>query len=238
LNLSLLALAVAPGVAICLFIYAKDKYNKEPTRLLIGSFIRGVLCTLPAIAIQMLLHVNLDEVKQLPWWKVAVFAFGVVAISEELCKYVAVKWYAWRKPEFDEPFDGIVYAVMVSMGFATLENIGYVYEHGVATGIMRMFLAVPAHATFGVLMGYYMGLAKFSLGAQQTKYLLLSRFWPIVFHGSYDFFLFVGDTLLHFAGAVFSFYIAVRLSRLAIKKHQALSAAAHQRNSELEPPLS
>jgi protease PrsW len=237
-NLTLLALAIAPGIAICLFIYAKDKYNKEPIGLLIGSFIRGMLCTIPAIGIQLLFDTDLDDVKVLPIWKVAVFAFGVVAISEELCKYLAVKWYAWRKPAFDEPIDGIVYAVMVSMGFATLENVGYVLEHGFATGVMRMFLAVPAHATFGVLMGYYMGLAKFSEPGKQPQYLFLSRFWPVIFHGSYDFFLFVGDGLIHFAGAVFSFFIAIRLSRLAIKKHQALSASAHQAQAQNNLPQS
>ena len=79
-------------------------------------------------------------------------------------------WYAYRKKEFDEPFDGIVYAVMVGMGFATVENISYVSQYGLMTGIMRLFMAVPAHASFAIIMGYFMGKARFS--AKKENFLL------------------------------------------------------------------
>jgi len=110
----------------------------------------------------------------------------------------------------------------VGMGFATLENIGYVYQNGMGTGILRMFLSVPAHATFAVLMGYYMGLAKFD-ETNRKKYLLLAILLPVLFHGTFDFFLFLGSTPLHFVGAIASFIVAIRLSRKAIRKHRDLS---------------
>ena len=220
--MGLLALSIAPGIAICLFIYFKDKYNKEPLWMLLVSFVLGMFSTIPALIVQIGSGISLESLAGKGLVQVAIFAFLVVALSEEVSKYAMVRLFAFNKKAFDEPFDGIVYAVMVSMGFATLENIGYVYQHGMATGIMRMFLSVPAHATFGVLMGYQMGLAKFD-STNRGIHLLLAILLPVLFHGLFDFFLFLGNTGLHFAGALLSFYVAIRLSRRAIRSHQQRS---------------
>jgi RsiW-degrading membrane proteinase PrsW (M82 family) len=141
-----------------------------------------------------------------------------------------LRYYAFPKKTFDEPYDGIVYSVMVGMGFATVENIGYVYQHGINTALLRMFLSVPAHATFAILMGYFVGKAKF-IPEKRFYYLFMGLFWATFFHGTYDFFLFlqgglvssyISDGLL-FLGAVVSFIIAISLSRRAIKEHVATS---------------
>ena len=116
---------------------------------------------------------------------------------------------------------------MAGMGCATLENIGYVLEHGLGTGIMRMFLSVPAHGTFAVLMGYHIGLARFD-AANKRKHMILAIFWPVLFHGTFDFFLFVGKTWMHFAGALVSFIVAIRLSFKLIRRKQMLSRDHHQ----------
>ncbi len=228
--MNLLALAIAPGIAICIFIYLKDKYNREPLGLLLVSFILGILSTVPALILQVLNNTTLESLAGKPLIDVAIFAYLVVALSEEGSKYLAIRFFAYRRKAFDEPFDGIVYAVMVGMGFATLENIGYVAENGISTGIMRMFLAVPAHATFAIMMGYFMGLAKFDV-ANRRKYLFLAILLPVIFHGTYDYFLFLGNTILNFAGAVVSLIVAISLSKKAIGKHQALSKAMHGKNN-------
>ncbi len=220
--MGLLALAIAPGIAICLFIYLKDKYNKEPVGLLIGSFFMGVLAIIPAVVIQLALTRPVEEIMGEGVFYTAVFSYLIVGLSEEGSKFLAIRFVPYRRKAFDDPFDGIVYAVMVGMGFATLENIGYVMEHGVGTGILRMFLSVPAHATFAVLMGYHMGLAKFDR-VNRSKYMILAIFWPVFFHGTFDFFLFVGSTWLHFGGAVVSFIVAVKLSLKLIRRKQKLS---------------
>ena len=222
--MGLLALALAPGIAICIFIYVKDKYNKEPLGLLILSFVMGMLAIIPAIIIQLALTKPIENMmgEGIPY--TLVFAFLIVALSEEGSKFLAVRFIPYKRKAFDDPFDGIVYAVVISMGFATLENIGYVTQHGIGTGILRMFLSVPAHATFGVLMGYHIGLAKFD-PANRKKYMRLAIFWPVFFHGTFDFFLFVGNTWLHFGGAVVSFIVAVKLSLKLIKRKQDLSQA-------------
>ncbi len=220
--MGLLALAIAPGIAICIFIYLKDKYNKEPLGLLVMSFILGMLTIIPAIVLEKKFGLSIDALGGASLSSVALFAYSVVALSEEGCKFLVLRLYCYPKKAFDDPFDGIMYAVVVSMGFATLENIGYVLEHGIGTGITRMFLSVPAHATFAVLMGYHVGLAKF-YPARRGWYLLLGILWPVIFHGTFDFFLFIGNSLLHFAGALASFIIAIYLSRRAIRKKQVIS---------------
>ena len=222
--MGLLALSIAPGFAICIFIYLKDKYNREPIGLLIVSFILGMFSVIPAIIIQLLSGISIESLTGKTISEVAFFAFLVVALSEELSKFIMVRYFAYRRKAFDDPFDGIIYAVMVSMGFATLENIGYVSQHGMATGIVRMFLSVPAHATFAVLMGYQLGLAKFD-SKNKNWHLLMAIVWPVLFHGLFDFFLFLGNTLLHIGGSILSFIVAIRLSRKAIRKHQAASKA-------------
>ncbi len=223
--MGLLALAIAPGLAICIFIYLKDKYNKEPFGLMLMSFIFGMLSIIPPLIIQ-LSYGNLptEAGAAANTLSVAFFAYLVVALSEEGSKYAVVRLYCYPRKAFDDPFDGIVYSVIVSMGFATLENVGYVLQHGVGTGITRMFLSVPAHATFAVLMGYHFALAKFNPKNKGLNFLL-ALVWPVVFHGTFDFFLFLGNSLLHFAGALASFVIAIYLSRRAIRKKQALSKA-------------
>lgn len=227
-----IALAVAPGLAICLFIFHRDAYNREPKLNLLVSFFLGVLSIVPAFFIETAFDGSLGS----SITDQAVKAFFVVALTEELCKFSVLRLYAYRRKSFDEPFDGIVYSVMASMGFATLENIMYVINsaqagQGYQVALLRMFLSVPAHATFGVLMGYHVGRAKFET-RKSTRLMLLGLFWAVLFHGAYDTFLFwqqspeiepyVSDMLL-FLGAVISFIVALRLSWKLIGKHRLLS---------------
>jgi RsiW-degrading membrane proteinase PrsW (M82 family)/ribosomal protein S18 acetylase RimI-like enzyme len=225
--MDLIALAIAPGIAICLFIFHRDAYNREPKRNLFAAFLLGAATVFPAAGIETGLNIYLDNTIK----STAISAFLVVALTEELGKFVVLRFYAYPKKSFDEPLDGIVYGIMIGMGFATLENILYVQKFGMQTAFLRMFLAVPAHATFGVLMGYHAGNAKFD-AANSTKFLLTGLLWAVLFHGLYDFFLFlqgnpyikdyISDLLL-FAGAVASFIIAIRLSLKHIKRHRLLS---------------
>ena len=218
--LILLALAVAPGLAIAIFIYWKDKFEKEPKRLLIISFILGMVSILPAILLEgagQMLGFNGSG----SMITTAVYAFIVVGLSEEGSKFFFLRIYPYRQKDFNEPFDGITYAVMVSMGFATVENIFYVFEFGPGNALIRMFTAVPAHATFGVIMGYYVGLAKFSRNPAANFFRAL--FFAALMHGAYDFFLMVGNVPLMASGALISLYLGVRYSLRAIKLHQQQS---------------
>jgi protease PrsW len=146
-------------------------------------------------------------------------------LIEEAVKFFVVFRFLYPKKDFNEPFDGITYAVMASMGFATLENIAYTVDYGAATGVLRMFTAVPAHAAFGVIMGYYLGLAKFN-PEKSGRYLVYALFFPAILHAAYDFPLLLEDNLLgswtnyKIIGALFTLVVAILLSRNAIKIHQ------------------
>src|ERR1700761_6923203 len=157
----LIALAIAPGVAVCLFIYSLQRLGKGSMRYLVTAFILGAAATLPALAAQLLS----EDVRNDPWhhsiWSYLWYAFGVVALSEEGSKFLVLRFYAYPQKVFCEPFDGVIYCVMIGMGFATVENIEYVYKFGLETGVSRFFLAIPAHAAFAVLVGYPVGRAKF-----------------------------------------------------------------------------
>ena len=146
----LLALSIAPGIAISLYIFLKDRFNREPHLNLLICFLLGCLSVLPAILIQLLTVKPVERLMGEGILYTAVFAYLIVGLSEEWSKYIMLRSYAYPRKSFDEPFDGIVYSVMIGMGFATVENILYVQQHGLGTAVVRMFLSVPAHATFAV----------------------------------------------------------------------------------------
>ncbi|NRD21399.1 PrsW family intramembrane metalloprotease [Winogradskyella eckloniae] len=220
--MNLLLLAVAPVFSIILYIYVQDKHEKEPRGLLISSFLLGaIISILIVFGLYFFTNRFIPITDQFSIWQQFIQAFVVVALSEEFSKYAIVKYFAQPKKAFNEPYDGIIYAVMVSMGFACTENIMYVIDGGYETAILRAFTAVPAHATFGILMGYYMGKAKFSnnrLVLNVTGLLLAT-----LFHGAYDFFLFINFIPGISIGAFISLAVAIVLSKKAIKKHQDIS---------------
>lgn len=219
--LSLLAIALAPGIAIGIYIYLKDKHEREPLSLLLISFFYGVLSTAVTLAIswplEFLVTINQQNV-------VHQFgnAFFKVALVEEFSKFIFIRFVLYYNKNFNEPFDGIVYACMVGMGFATLENILYVFQYGAPTGFIRMFTAVPAHATFAVLMGYFLGKAKFT-HRKEIYYSFVALLTPTVFHGAYDYFLFIAYVPGIWVGAALSLIVALFLSGKAIKLHQQSS---------------
>lgn len=216
--MDLLLFAIAPIFIVVLYIYFKDKYEREPRRLLLLNFSLGAVVS---ILITTIMYFVFDMVLPLTnktsITEQFIKAFFVVGFSEEFSKYLIVRYYSQKHKEFNEPFDGIVYAVMVSMGFAATENLFYVLEGGVSTAVLRAFTAVPAHATFGILMGYFMGKAKFS--NNKIVLNLSGLFLAILFHGAYDFFLFINFIPGVWVGAFISLFIGVLLSRKAMKVH-------------------
>ncbi len=217
--MTLLFSALAPILFVLIFIYFMDKYEKEPVRLLLFNFFLGAIVS---IIITTILYVIIDIPLPLrnhtSVFEQFIKAFFVVGLTEEFSKYIVVRYYAQPHEEFNEPFDGIVYAVMVSMGFAATENIMYVYQSGLETAIIRAFTAVPAHATFGILMGYFIGKAKFS--NNRVILNLTGLLLAALFHGTYDFFLFIDFIPGIWVGAFISLFIGIVLARKAIIRHQ------------------
>lgn len=226
---NLLGLTIGPGLAIAIFIYWKDKLDPEPRKLLIRAFLLGCVSILPAIVFNMILKNFLNVEVSASLMETFVYAFFVVGVAEELSKFIFLRWNLFLRPEFDEPYDGITYSVMIGMGFATLENIMYVYQSSDAYNVafMRAFTAVPAHATFAIAMGYYTGLAKFN-SAQRNLYLLKGLALAVIMHGFYDFLLMQSNYPQIAAGAFISLAISVYFSMKAIKLHQQNSPHAKE----------
>lgn len=215
----LVLLSIAPALLIIIYIYYSDKYDKEPKHLLFICFLLGAI---GSILIASVSHLFVSQYypeidKQIIWVQFCK-AFIVVALVEEFSKYIFVRYFAQRHKEFDEPYDGIMYAVMVSMGFAVTENLAYAFQGGVEVALYRAFTAVPAHATFGIIMGYYMGKAKFS--RYRVKFNLLGLALATCFHGIYDFFLFINYIPGISIGAFVSLAVGLLLSQKAIRLHQ------------------
>jgi len=219
--LKLISLAIAPVFAIIIYVYYHDKYDKEPLSLLIKLFFWGCLSVIPAIILEKIAGAMFIS---MPYsvYSVAFLSFIGIGFSEEFSKFIFVRFFSYKSKHFNEPFDGIVYSVMVSMGFAAVENIMYVVKGGYTVGWLRMFTAVPAHACFGILMGYYIGLAKFSSGFKWL-FMINGLILAALLHGAYDYFLILRD----YEGLViFSFitlFISVIFSLKAMKKLKAKS---------------
>jgi len=186
--LILLLLALAPGLFLLWYFRHRDKYEPEPKKKILLIFLLGALMVIPAIIIEVILEHGVNAICS-GIVNIFIISFIVVGPIEELLKFFVVKRWVYNSVEFDEVMDGIVYTVSASLGFATLENIFYVLEHGIGTGIIRAFLAVPGHAFYGAIMGYYLGWAKFNKN-KAAKLITAGILLAVAFHGLYDFLLF------------------------------------------------
>lgn len=192
----ILLTALLPIVILVFYIYHKDKNSPEPSGQLVKAFFYGVL-SIP-LSLSISIPLGLMGIYQTGATNILgsiSTAFFGAAIPEEIAKFF-VLWLVLRKnPYFDEKMDGIVYAVCVSLGFAALENIMYLFSNAesyLSVGIARAIFAVPGHFCFGILMGYYYSLAKFyPKSATKNKALVLIA--PIIAHGLYDSILFILD---------------------------------------------
>jgi RsiW-degrading membrane proteinase PrsW (M82 family) len=186
--MGILFASLAPVFIILFYIYFRDKYEKEPIGLLVKAVLLGMLVVIPVAGVERFLVWIMPELGRVGG--AAYHAFLVAGATEELFKYLALYLLIWKSPSFNEQFDGIVYAVFVSLGFAAVENVMYVMEAGVQTAVIRAVTAVPAHALFWVTMGYYFGIARRYEELRRT-YLRYAILVPLLLHGVYDFILMV-----------------------------------------------
>ena len=216
--MDLIILSLAPVFIIGGYIYFRDKYDREPIRLLLLALLSGALAAIPILFIEQFLNgfSGLFPGVFAAAWK----AFAVAGFTEELFKFIALYLLIWKSPEFNDKFDGIVYAVFVSLGFAAVENVLYVTGNGFSTGITRAVTAVPAHAIFGVTMGFYFGMAKF-FEKERSVLRKKALFFPMLLHGVYDFILFTGFawlTIVFISFLVYLYYSAFNRIKILSKQ--------------------
>lgn len=218
-----LAFGFAPGLAIMIYIFWKDRLNKEPLHLLVLCFLAGVFAIVPAILLELTFGRIFPDLAQGNVLQIALHAFIGVGLMEEFSKMYALKKVVWKSNHFDEPFDGITYSVMVAMGFASAENIAYIWQaneagNGIAVAGLRAFTAVPAHASFSIIMGCFLGFAKF-VPQKSILYQTIALLLATAFHGAYDFFLFTQEMTGTILGAMLSLVFGLYYSQKAIRIH-------------------
>lgn len=196
-------LAILPSIFLSSRVLAYDRVEKEPTGLLIKLFCMGMFTCIPAAIIEAFGAGIIASVATSERMVSLLMFMFLVPVAEEGMKYLALR-RTHDDPNFNYTFDGIVYAVMVGLGFATLENIVYVLEYQtLETAIMRGILSVPLHCTCAVFMGYYYGVARGQetrgSESEASRARTLSLLVPFLIHGFYDYSL---DTESLFASAM------------------------------------
>lgn len=255
----LLAISLMPSIALMVYVYKKDRCEKEPLKLLALLFGVGVFSCIPAIICELIfdsVNTNLFKIigfsaAQEDLGKNIIYQFVDnflgVALFEEFFKWLFMYLVTRNNKNFNSLFDGIVYAVFVSMGFASFENIFYVLEGGLSTAAIRAVTSIPGHMFFGVFMGYYYGqwhLQKVASDYEKIyakcglitikppafsggKYMALCLIVPILFHGFYDFCLSVDSALFNLVFFIFLIFLYIK-SFSTIKKMSASDIADHK----------
>ncbi len=249
----LVAAALFPAVALCIFVFAKDRVEKEPLGLLLLLLGLGALSCFPAAIIEELFLGIIDSIftplgtatddgvilpDNLYNIYLAIKSFIGIALVEEGCKFVILYFATRKNRNFNSFFDGLIYSIFVSLGFAALENVLYVTEYGFINAIMRGILSVPGHMFFAVLMGYYYSLWKIHDGAENIerglksngmifsikppftskKYLGYGMILAALAHGFYDFYCFASEewtTILYIFVIFLYIYCFRKINRMS-----------------------
>ncbi|MEA5051755.1 MAG: PrsW family intramembrane metalloprotease [Oscillospiraceae bacterium] len=216
--------AVVPAVFLMRYIYEKDTVEKEPPMLLLALVFSGVCAALASIVLESLGVSVLNSLVDAnsPAYTV-ILAFLVVAVVEEGTKFILLKLRTWRDPNFNYRFDGVIYAVFVSLGFAAFENIKYVFGYGLSVAFPRALLAIPGHMGFAVFMGIFYGRAKLceSRGDKAGKIANLAAGYiiAVLLHGFYDSCAMLGTTLA--TGMFIAFVVLMYVVVLRLIKREA-----------------
>ena len=229
----LLILSILPVIILMIYIYRQDKYQKEPIKSLAKAFIGGIL----AILVDIVLVTCINMIYQSD--TVFYSAFLEAGIPEELSKLIIFLIFIWRDKNFDEYMDGIVYACFIGLGFACIENIMYVFEAaeesvgaGIGTGVVRALLSVPGHFLFGVVLGYFLALAKFG---KKPIYILLGLLAAATCHGLFDWLLMASDAVGEVIGT--ALYIVFLWGDFKLWKLGVKYIRKQQENSRLQAEI-
>lgn len=215
--------AIFPVALLCYFVYKKD-INKEPKGLLAKLFCFGMLTCFPAAFAETALSgIFPTENPDIGIVQMLINVFIGIALMEEGFKWIVTKACGYNSKEFDEIYDIILYAVFVSLGFACLENVLYVLQYGMSNAVMRAVTSIPGHASFGVIMGYFLSKAKINQLNGNTnnvnKNLVLSIIMPTLLHAIYDAILMAGLSTIIFlvfdiAMVAYCFVLVDKMSRV------------------------
>lgn len=200
--------AIFPPLLVIFLIYRNDLYEKEPHDLIIKTFLLGCFSVIPMILLEIITTAFIKNTFLLS-------LFGI-ALVEEGVKYVSLYFYNYKNKDFNEPYDGIIYSVSLTMGFALVENLMYVFgsPDGEVISVSRMLTAIPLHACCGIIMGYYLGKSK--MQTNNNLNFALALILPVIIHCFYNYFIFIDIFILTLVVLAIAIYYSIK----AIKEHQ------------------
>lgn len=179
--LALFSTGIAPVFALMSFFYLKDRFT-EPMSLIVKTFLFGALLVFPIMFIQYgFMAENLTDNSFFE-------SFFLSGLIEEFFKWFVFMYVIFHHTDFDAHYDGIVYAVSISLGFAAVENLLYLFTNGIEHAFTRAFFPVSSHALFGVMMGYHLGKAKMN-NRYRNWNIFLALLVPFLLHGTYNYIL-------------------------------------------------
>lgn len=218
-TLILIILAVAPCLAIAFFIYLKNELKPSPPKMLLLSVFYGVLSFFLTMVIGLALH-KYTNIESDSLSDQMIKALVFVGLVEEGSKFLFLRGIVFHNKHFTQPFDGIVHAVMIGMGFAVAENLLYMYN-GSSGGslIVRMVTAVPAHAAFAVIMGYFVGEAKIFVSSS-FLYATMGLLFAAFAHGYYDYFLLDSNMPGLWWQSIAALLIVIGITYYALKRRE------------------
>ncbi|NUM53649.1 MAG: PrsW family intramembrane metalloprotease [Candidatus Hydrogenedentes bacterium] len=240
-----LALALVPSWLLVRYFHDRD-YYPEPPRVIWTTFALGALTVIPVLLFVFPMMKLLPQPESHVGFAFQ-FAFLYAAIPEEFFKLMVLLGYSLRRRDFDEPMDGLVYGAVASQGFAALENVMYSFAGGVSIAVARAFTAVPAHACMGIIMGYFVGRARFE-PERRTALIVTGYLAATLVHGIYDTPLMVinaivmqfgeiPEDLSTLAGVCMLLGIAALVVSAAIARTLWGKARRHQLEHPVPPPL-
>jgi RsiW-degrading membrane proteinase PrsW (M82 family) len=246
---------VIPAIIAMWIVDRLDAKRPEPARTRRLVVLAGMLSVIPALILELVVSASFaDRIEpQLTYQGSSFQAFVVAAMVEEACKILVVYWVVWRRPEFDERMDGIVYASRAGLGFALVENVMYLLDQASLSGqlvvwVERALLAIPGHAMWTGMIGAMAARRRFD---RKGLGLIGGYLLAVAFHGTYDVSVFV-QRPLHLEGldlighallvvpmllTVLAFFVLRTMARTALKLDDAEAAHAAARAAMLPPPM-
>ncbi len=231
-TLLLITLAIAPAIFLVYYVASHDKVEKEPKKLLFTLFCLGALSTLPASIMESIVSLLLSPfISEESILYCILEGFIVAGLVEESCKYFFLKKRTWNDPNFDFKFDAVLYAVCVSLGFAALENVLYVFNNGFSIVLPRALLSIPGHCCFAVLMGHYYGKEKlFETEPSAKTYHKKAILLPMCLHGIFDALLMIGSALSILLYAIYIVILYICTFRMVKKDSREDQQIVHDDN--------
>jgi RsiW-degrading membrane proteinase PrsW (M82 family)/ribosomal protein L40E len=238
--LGILVLALTPGIFWLWLIYRWDKYQPEPRLLVIRTFLLGMVVVIPVALLEVVLalpyllpditNLSIESISKLSIGGVAYFSFIVAGFSEELGKYLVVRGTIYRSVYFNEPADGILYASAVALGFASLENVGYLAIYGWENILVRGPISTLAHVLFSMVWGYPLALRK--VGWRRGRLLVwLGLLGSMIAHGLFDFLAFSQNNI---SMLVIPFFVIMAVLMVLIMRHARKISPFKDKVTELQ----